>query len=89
VSGQKQILTIAGRWKQHVQASGIDRTLPRREQALAMLMFYAGFAASLEAGLELAELPEEEAAQLLQLLHTEVKQVEAMASHLVSGRPAS
>jgi hypothetical protein len=81
----KQFMTIAGRWEQHVQASGLDKRLPRREQALAMLMFYAGFSASLDAGLEIAEFPEGEAMQLLSALHNEVKQVQAMAERLLGG----
>lgn len=80
-----QFLTIAGRWKQHVAASGIDKSLSRREQALAMLMFYAGFSASLDASLEVAAFPEDEAMQLLSALQMEVHQVEAMASRILSG----
>lgn len=80
-----QFLTIAGRWKQHVAASGLDKTLPRKEQAHAMLMFYAGFSAALEATSEVATFEEAEAVQLLQALHVEVKQVEAMAARLVIG----
>jgi hypothetical protein len=88
VSAQ-QFLTIAGRWRQHVEASGIDKALPRREQGLAMLMFYAGFSAALDAGLEVAEFPEDEAMQLLSAMHTEVKQVEAMATRVLSAGLAS
>ena len=82
-------LTVAGRWKHHVQASKIDRSLTRREQALAMLMFYAGFSAALDATMEVAEFDEQEAVQLLQALRTEIQQVEAMASHLLSGKRCS
>ncbi len=85
----QQFLTIAGRWRQHVEASGIDKALPRREQGLAMLMFYAGFSAALDAGLEVAEFPEDEAMQLLSAMHTEVKQVEAMATRVLSAGLAS
>ncbi len=81
----KQFLTIAGRWRQHVEASGIDKSLPRSEQALAMLMFYAGFSAALDANLEIAEFSEAEAMQLLSALHTEVQQIEAMATHMLGG----
>lgn len=84
-----KFLTIAGRWKQCSAAAGLDKVLERREQALAMAMFFAGFSASLEAGIEIAAYPQEEAMQLLQLLHVEVKQVEAMLAHYTSGRPAS
>ena len=77
MSAQK-FLTIAGRWREHVKASGIDKALPKREQGLAMMMFYAGFSAALDAGLEVAELPEDEAMQLLSAMHTEVQQVEAL-----------
>ena len=85
----QHFLTIAGRWRQHVEASGIDKALPRREQGLAMLMFYAGFSAALDAGLEVAEFPEDEAMQLLSAMHTEVKQVEAMATRVLSAGLAS
>lgn len=84
MSGQ-QFLTIAGRWRQHVASSGIDKALPKREQGLAMMMFYAGFSAALEAGIEVAEFPEDEAVQLLSALHTEVKQVEALATRALGG----
>jgi len=89
MSAPAQFLTIAGRWKQHVQASGIDKALPRREQVLAMLMFYAGFSASLDATLEVAQFDEAEAVQLLEALRTEVRQVEAMATRIVGGGLAS
>lgn len=80
-----QFRTIAGRWRDHVAASGIDKALPKREQALAMMMFYAGFAASLEAGIEVAALPEAEAVQLLQALQDEVKMIESLAAKLLGG----
>lgn len=54
-----------------------------------MLMFYAGFSAALDAGLEVAEFPEDEAMQLLSAMHTEVKQVEAMATRVLSAGLAS
>ena len=54
-----------------------------------MLMFYAGFSAALDAGLEAAEFPEDEAMQLLSAMHTEVKQVEAMATRVLSAGLAS
>lgn len=85
----QQFLTIAGRWRQHVDASGIDKALSKRELDLAMLMFYAGFSASLDAGLEVSEFPEDEAMQLLTALHTEVKQVEAMVSRILGGTQPS
>lgn len=84
MSGQ-EFLTIAGRWRQHVAASGLDKALPKREQSLAMMMFYAGFSAALDAGLEVADYPEDEAMQLLAALHTEVKQIEALATRVFNG----
>lgn len=84
-----QFLTVAGRWKQHVAASGIDKALPRREQALAMLMFYAGFSAALDAGLKIADLPDADAVHLLVALQAEVKQMEAMAARILSGTVTS
>ena len=77
--------TIAGRWRQHVAASGIDKALPRREQGLAMLMFYAGFAAALDAAIEVAEFPEDEAVQLLTALRREVIHMESLASSVLGG----
>ena len=78
----KQVLTIAGRWRQAQQASGLDKALSRRDQSLAMLMFYAGFSAALEANLEIAELTEKDGVHVLQALMLEVKQVEGMAQRL-------
>lgn len=84
-----QFLTIAGRWKQHLTASGMDKALPTREQGLAMLMFYAGFSAALDASMEAAGFPEAEAMHLLNAMHTEVKQVEALAARILGGGPTS
>ena len=78
-------LTIAGRWKQHVAASGIDKALPTKVQALAMLMFYAGFSAALDASIEVADFPEDEAVQLLAALSREVKHMESLASSVLGG----
>lgn len=80
-----QFLTIAGRWRQHAAAGGIEQRLSNRDQALAMMMFYAGFSAALDAALELAEYPEGEAMQLMMALSKEVQQVESMAAQLLSG----
>jgi len=80
----RQFLTIAGRWKQHVAASGMD-ALPHREQTLCMLMFYAGFSAALEANMEVAEFEEDDAMKLFSALHAEVQQIEAMATRLTGG----
>jgi hypothetical protein len=66
-----QFLTIAGRWRQHVQAGGLDKVMPKEQQRFAMLMFYAGFGAALEAANEVAAFPEGEAMQLLSALHQE------------------
>lgn len=82
-------LSIAGRWQQHVKASGIDRTLPKKELGLAMLMFYAGFSAALDATIETADYPEDEAIRLLNLLHTEVQQIAGVAERLTSGNVPS
>ena len=84
----QQFMTIAGRWRHHVEASGLH-VLPRPELARCMLMFYAGFSAALDAGLEVAEFEEEEAMRLLSALHREVEQLEAVASRLASGGLAS
>lgn len=77
-----QFMTIAGRWRKHEE---ILKHLPKRERALAMMMFYAGFSASLEAGLELAEIDDDaECVRLLQCMHEEVKMVEAMAVRVMA-----
>lgn len=89
VTPTAQFRTVAGRWKQHVEASGIDKSLPRKEQALAMLMFFAGFSASLDAAIEVASFPEDEAVRLLSALQMEVQQVEAMAARVLSGTSPS
>lgn len=78
-----QFLTIAGRWKQHTEVSGLNKALPRREQALAMMMFYAGFSAALEATVELADFEEEDAMRLLSALHAEKDQVTSLAERLL------
>lgn len=80
-----EFLTIAGRWKHLVTASGIDKALPRKEQGLAMLTFYAEFSAALDAAMEVAAFEEDEAMQLLDALRTEAKQVEALASRILGG----
>ena len=84
-----KFLSIAGRWQEHVKASGIDKTLPKKELGLAMLMFYAGFSAALDATAEAADFPEAEAMQLLILLHTEVQQMAGVAERLTSGQAPS
>ena len=83
-----EFLTIAGRWKHAAKVSGMDK-LPRGEQALAMMMFYAGFSASLEAGIELANIDERAAVGILQALHREVETVSAMADKVFSGAEPS
>lgn len=76
----RQFQTIAGRWKQHVAASGIDKALTKHELGLAMLMFYAGFSAALDATWEVSDFQEDDAMRLLSAMHTEVEQLEAMAT---------
>jgi hypothetical protein len=84
-----QFLTIKGRWARCVAASGLDKILSRREQALAMMCFYSGFSACIEANVEMAELPDDQVAQLIAALQLKVHQVEAMATQIFSGRPMS
>lgn len=81
----KDFLTVAGRWRQHVAGSNLEKLVPEHIQTLAMLMFYAGFAASLDATMEAAELPEPEAMRVLDSLHTEVDQLAAMATRAMAG----
>lgn len=84
MSNAKQFRTIAGRWKMHAEVSKLDR-LTERDQTLAMLMFFAGFSAALDATMEVADFPEGDAMQLLSHLHGEVEQIEAMATRFMSG----
>lgn len=79
----KPFLSITGRWKQHVEQSGMDKTMSERDQSLGMLMFYAGFSASLEASVEIAEYPEDQAMRLLSLMHKEMEHIsEVITSQL-------
>jgi len=87
-SAPSQFLTIAGRWAFASKQSGIDR-LPRKEQTLCLLMFYAGFGCALEATTELAAFDEASAVGLLRALHSEVETVEAVATRLFSGATPS
>lgn len=83
-STPKPFPTIAERWREHVRISGLDKALPKRELTLAMLMFYAGFSACLDAGLEIAEHSDDQAMQLLQAMHVEVKQLESKAGEVLA-----
>lgn len=85
----QDFLTVAGRWRQHVAASGLDSALPRRELALAMMMFYAGFGAALDASLEVADFDELEAVHLLHALRIEIEQVAAIATRSLGGAQPS
>lgn len=89
MNNKQQFLSIAGRWKQHVEASGIEKSLTPRELSMAMMMFFAGFSAALDASLEVASYAEDDAMHLLTALHTEVQQVEAMATRALSSGLAS
>lgn len=82
---EQSFLTVAGRWRQRVAASGIDKTLPRNVQAVALAAFYDGFGAALDAAMEVTAFDEAEAVELLQALRTEVQQLEAMASRIFGG----
>lgn len=71
------ILGAVGRWRQ--SAAVLAGALGPREQALAQAMYYAGFAAALEAMNEIADRPEDEAMQLLSGLHAEMAKIKAAA----------
>lgn len=86
---QIEFLSIAGRWRKHVAAAKLDTVLPKREQALAMLMFYAGFSAALDAAQEVAMFSEDEAISLLTKLSEEVLTVEAIAGRVLGGQAVS
>lgn len=64
----RTFLTIAGRWKTH---EAILADVSQRDRTIAMMMFYAGFAAALDACGEIAEFDENTGCQLLTALHRE------------------
>lgn len=75
--------SIKGRWEEHAAVSGID-TWPNREKSLAIMMFYAGFAAAFEMMTgEVADLPEPEAMHVLSEIEREIAQIEALASRVL------
>lgn len=80
-----QFRTVAGRWKHASEVSGLASKLPKAELTLAMMMFYAGFQASMEAFMEIADnYSEEDGAGIMQLLHEELEkftQLASMVSH--------
>ena len=75
----KQFRTIAGRWKDHVQAAGLEEL-----QTRDMLLFYAGFAAALDATMELAEHDDLRAMRILSSLHSEAKAIAATAAAVIA-----
>jgi hypothetical protein len=80
----KPFMTIAGRWQIH-NAVLEKLGMPKRERGMAAGMFFAGFAAALEATNEIAALSEEEAMKVLQGLHREIELVNAaMAAGIVT-----
>jgi len=78
---QTQIMTIAGRWRHHAAASGMVNSMSTRDQTLAMLMFYAGFSAALDAMLEVADVASDDrhGARLIEALRRESELVAATA----------
>lgn len=71
--------TIAGRWKEHAAASQLDLHLSKKDQTMALMMFFAGFGAALDATVEAAEFPEDEAIAILELLQEEFKSFTILA----------
>ena len=65
--------------------SGLDKVADSQTQGLAMMTFYAGFAACLEATLELGDRPDDEAQRLLAALHHEMAMVRGVAERAMSG----
>lgn len=80
----KPFLTIAERWREHARISNMDKALTKRDLTLAMVMFHAGFSASLDAGLEIADFDDDRAFQLLQGLHAEVKAFEGKVGQVLA-----
>lgn len=76
--------SIAQRWVDCCEQGGMN-AIPKPEKARGMLLFYAGFSAALEANMELANLSEEQAMQVLTMMHAEMRQFEAMATQAVLG----
>ena len=76
-------LTIAGRWRQRAEQSGLNK-LPTRDQALCVAMFYAGFSAALEANMEVADYEDYVAMRLFACMQDEVKVVESMLAAIVT-----
>jgi hypothetical protein len=72
--------TIRGRWFTKLEESGIDLAAPLEEQTSAELLFYAGFAAALNAIDELADYPQDQARALILALHSEMHQLAELTS---------
>lgn len=89
MTGPARFLTIAGRWKQHVELTGLDKVVDKATLQRLMLMFYAGFTACQEAQMEIAAYPENDAMQLMSALMTEGQQVAALAERVVAGQTPS
>lgn len=84
MSDPARVHTVAGRWRLHVNASGMEQVLSKQEQGLAMLMFYAGFGAALDAALELAEFEEETAVFFLEAMRREIDDLKDRATLILS-----
>lgn len=81
-----KFLSIKGRFeKQRPQLA----SLPPKEQALCLIMFYAGFAACLEAGLELADIEERQAVNYLDQLHAEAKLLAGLVNTVFGTPPTA
>ena len=66
-----RIRTAATRWKLAAAAAGVD-AMPPHSQLAALLMYFSGFQAALEASAEIASLPRRQAAAALEELQAEV-----------------
>ena len=85
---KRKFLTIAGRYRQSAQAAEFAK-LPERERTLALIVFYAGFAAALEATKELAEFDEDEALEIICAMAEEAQQFAAVVTRASEGKPPS
>lgn len=85
MSTHPPFLSVKGRWARCMARSGLDKVADSQTQGLAMMTFYAGFAACLEATLELGDRPDDEAQRLLAALHHEMAMVRGVAERAMSG----
>lgn len=80
-----RLLSIRGRLDRCIAASKLDQAVDAKTLQLAKGMFYAGFAAALEANMEIAELDEASAMRCFAALELETQTVAAMLQQALAG----